>query len=123
MGSYIECNDTLQITSDQGFPLELDIHMHLKKPFDHQTFKDRIFEFKNKPSIRIYHRPPVRNFLVQNIDGKWIYWGMIHILSVNHDYINGTTSGTYKIIYINTPDEMKLAHHLMDQNTGTNYFS
>lgn len=31
MGSYIEINDTLQITREQGFPKELDWRKHKKK--------------------------------------------------------------------------------------------
>ena len=31
MGSYVEINDTLQITKEQGFPEELDWKKHLKK--------------------------------------------------------------------------------------------
>ena len=30
MGSYIELNDTLQLTTEQGFPKELDLKKHLK---------------------------------------------------------------------------------------------
>ena len=122
MGTYIETNDTLQITREQGFPKELQYDRHLIKPFTADDFKDVIFEFKDKPNIRIYHRPPVRNFLVENINGKWLYWGLIHIIEINHDYIKGTTSGKYKIIYINTPEEMEQAHKLIDRNKDTNFF-
>lgn len=45
---------------------------------------------------------PDRNFLVQNINGKWLYWGLVHIIEIVHDYVNQTTSGKFKIIYINT---------------------
>jgi len=38
-----------------------------------------------------------------------------------HDYINNTTSGKYKIIYINTPEEMKHAHNIIDRNQETKY--
>ena len=86
MGSIIEINDTLQISKEQGFPKELDLEAHLKNPLNTEDFKDRIFEFTNKPEIRMYKVPPVRNFLVENRDGKWIYWGLVHILEVHHDY-------------------------------------
>lgn len=122
MGSIIEINDTLQITKEQGFPAELDIKKHLEKPYKHEDFKDKTFKFKDKPKIRVYQAPPVRVFLVENIDGKWIYWGLVHILEITHDYINKTTSGKYKIIYVNTPEEMKQAYHLIDQNPETKYF-
>lgn len=119
MGSFVEINDTLQITKEQGFPKELDWKQHLKAPYTAEQFKDRIFEFKNKPSIRNYQMPPVRNFLVENINGKWLYWGLIHILEVKHDYIHKTTSGKFKIIYINKPEEMETAHNLIDRNKDT----
>lgn len=119
MGSYVEMNDTLQITKEQGFPKELDWREHLKNPYTAEQFKDKIFEFKDKPNIRNYQIPPVRNFLVENIDGKWLYWGLIYILEIKHDYINRTTSGKFKIIHINKPAEMEMAHNLIDRNKET----
>ena len=53
MGSYIETNDTLQITREQGFPKELQYKKHIVKPFTADDFKDVIFEFKDKPNIRV----------------------------------------------------------------------
>lgn len=123
MGSYIETNYTLQITREQGFPKQLNYEKHKITPYIAEDFENKIFEFKDKPNIRIYHRPPVRNFLVQNIDGKWLYWGLVHILEIHHDYIKNTTSGKYKIIYINTPEEMKYAHNIIDRNKETKYMS
>ncbi len=123
MGSYIEVNDTLQITREQGFPDQLKYNDHIKKPFTAEDFKDTVFGFRDKPGIRIFHRPPVRNFLVENIDGKWLYWGQIHIVEIEHDYINETTSGKFRIIYINTPEEMKTAFDLIDRNPDTNYLA
>ena len=112
-------NDTLQITKEQGFPKELNLKKYLEKPCTAEQFKDMICELKNTPNIRNYHMPPVRNFLVENIDGKWLYWGQIHMLEVKHDYINKTTSGKYKIIYINKSEEMEMAHNLIDRNKET----
>ena len=121
MWSFIEINDTLQITNDQGFPMELSYQKHIEKPLKADDFKDKIFEFYDKPNIRLYQNPPVRNFLVQNIDGKWLYWWLIHILEVRHDYINNTTSWKYKIIYINSPEEMKTAFDVIDRGAETNF--
>ena len=90
MGSFIEINDTLQITKEQGFPQELDWKQHILKPYTAEQFQDKVFEFKDKSGIRLYKVPPVRNFLVENIDGKWLYWGLIHILEtkqVNRDLV------------------------------------
>jgi len=122
MGSFIEINDTLRITSEQGFPKELNLEKHLINPYEVEDFPDKIFEFRDKPEIRFYKIPPVRNFLVESRDDKWIYWGLCHIVEVKFDYLKRTTSGKFKIIYINTPDEMKKAHELIDRNTDTNYF-
>lgn len=119
MGSMIEINDTLQITREQGFPDELKLERHLISPYAAEMFKDKVFEFKGKPNIRNYQMPPVRCFLVENVNGKWLYWGLVHIIEVCHDYINKTTSGRFKIIYINKPEEMEMAHNLIDRNPDT----
>ena len=124
MGSMIELNDTLQISAEQGFPMNiLDINRHLKNPYTTKDVDGKVFSFHNKSEIRMYKSPPVRNFLVQNINNKWIYWGLVHILEITHNYVNKTTSGKYKIIYINTPEEMKQAYHLIDQRPDFDYFS
>ncbi len=124
MGSIFEINDSLVITREQGFPKELQLDAHMQKPFIATDFTDKVFEFKNKQDIRLYQMPPVRNFLVEKTDqGKWIYWGLVHILSLTHDYESQTTAGKFKVIYINTLAEMKQAHHLIDRDHKTNYFS
>jgi hypothetical protein len=123
MGTEIKINDTLQITLLQGFPKGLILEEHLKNPLKAENFSEKIFEFKNKDGIRIYQVLPVRNFLVENRNGKWIYWGLCHIVETTCNYVNKTTSGKFKIIYINTPDEMKKAHELIDRNPDTSYFS
>lgn len=119
----IEINDTLQLTKEQGFPKNLDIEKHLISPFKTEEFTDKIFEFKNKKDIRLYKVPPVRNFLVENVDSKWIYWGRVHIIEITHDNINRTTSGKFKIFYINSPEEMKQMFKLTDGRPEFDYFS
>lgn len=123
MGSFVELNDTLQLTREQGFPAELDLEQHLKNPYMLGDFKDKVFAFHAKPDIRIYKIPPVRNFLVENKGGKWIYWGLVHILETTCDYVNKTTSGKFRIIRINSPEEMKNAFGLIDMRPGLNYFA
>ena len=123
MGSFIEMNDTLQISKEQGFPSELDYVQHTKNQFKSSDFAGCIFEFRNKPKVRIYQLPPVRNFLVQNIDGKWLYWGLIHVLEVTHDTVKQTTSGKFKIVHIYSPEEMKEAHKIVDRNPDTDYLN
>lgn len=122
MGSLVEFNDTLQITTEQGFPLELDLAKHTEKPFTAQDFAGRIFEFKDKPKPRIYHPSPTRIFLVQNINDKWIYWGHCVILEQTIHSETGTTSGKFKILKIYSPEHQRL----MTQNEspdGLSYFA
>jgi hypothetical protein len=115
MGSVIEINDTLRITSEQGFPAELDIEKHLhEKPYTLDDVKDKVFSFLAKPKIRVYKQPPVRNFLAQDLDGKWIYWGLCYILEVHHDYVKQETSGKFQIVRLFTPEEIEKAFELVD---------
>ena len=107
MGSYVEFNDTLQITSEQGFPSELSLEKHIVKPLTAKDFEGRIFEFYDKNGARLYHPAPNRCFLVHNINGKWLYWGKIIVIEQT---IKGeskekqATSGKYKIIEIYNPE-------------------
>jgi hypothetical protein len=123
MGTSFIKNDTLQISKEQGFPEELDYEKHKIKPFSSSDFEGRVFKFKDKPLLRLYQTPPVRNFFVQNIDGKWLYWGLVHILEVVHDNIKQITSGKFKIIYIYTPEEMLYAHRLIDRVEETDFLN
>jgi hypothetical protein len=115
MGSFVEVNDTLQITKAQGFPKELDYEKHLKKPFTVADFNSREFSFTDKKEIRIYQQPPVTNLFVENIDGKWLFWGMVEITEIRHDYVKKVTSGKYRIIQIYSPSEMKQMEKLIDR--------
>jgi hypothetical protein len=110
MGSFVELNDTLQITMEQGFPADiLDLKKHQEKPITLDEVKDKVFEFHDKPNARIYHLAPTRVFLVHNIEGKWLYWGTIVLLEQTITW-NGNehkTSGKYKIIKIYDPEYQK----------------
>jgi hypothetical protein len=123
MGSFIEINDTLRITKEQGFPEELDLETHLSNPYTLDMVKDKVFKFTSKPKIRVYKIPPVRNFLVEDRDGKWVYWGLCYILHIEHDYEKEETSGSFKIVRLNTPEEMKQMFKLTHfTNPDQNYF-
>lgn len=106
MGSFIEFNDTLQLTTEQGFPKELKLQRHLVKPFTTEDFKDRVFLF-HKPNMRIYHPAPTRCFLVHNIDDKWLYWGHCQIIEQTIHAESKTTSGKFIITKIYTPEHQK----------------
>jgi hypothetical protein len=109
MGSIIEFNDTLQISQEQGFPAEiLDIEKYQQTPIQFDSIKDKIFEFKNKCSARLFHTPPTRCFLVQNLNGKWIHWGKIEIIEQtisSHPDNSLTTSGKFKITELYSPEQ------------------
>ncbi len=121
MGSFIEINDTLQLTTEQGFPSELDYAKHKANPFKAEDFEDKVFEFKDKKEVRIYKLPPVRNFLVQNINDKWLYWGLVHMLEITHNNVDKTTSGKFKIIQIYPPDKMKDAFIFARPSSADSY--
>ncbi len=123
MGAYIEINDTLRLSKEQGFPVQLDIDTHIHNPFSLRQVEEKTFSFTEKSGIRVYKIPPVRNFLVEDIDGKWLYWGLCHIVHIEHDYVRKVTSGVYKIIHLNTPEEMKQAFWLIDRVAEHDYFS
>ena len=125
MGSYVELNDTVQITTEQGFPEEiLNLEKHKKNPIILDDVKDKVFEFKDKPNARIFHPSPNRCFLVHNINGKWLYWGKIVMLEQT---IKGetpetqTTSGKYKIIAIYDPEYQEQITK-NETNPGKSYF-
>ncbi|MDD5147901.1 MAG: hypothetical protein PHH08_00380 [Candidatus ainarchaeum sp.] len=124
MGSFVELNDTLQITTEQGFPAStLDLQKHQKKPISLDSVKDKVFEFHDKESARIFHLAPTRVFLVHNIGGKWLYWGKAIMLeqTIKWDGKNHKTSGKYKIIQIYSPDyQIQITKN--ETNPGKSYF-
>ena len=121
MGSFIELNDTLRITTEQGFPKELILEKHLKKSFTSKDFEGRIFEFHDKPGIRLYHPAPNRCFLVHDINGKWLYWGKVLMLEQTIHAETKTTSGKFKIIKIYDPAYQKQIT-INETEPGKSYF-
>ena len=117
MGTLVEINDTLQLTTEQGFPVEsLDYQRHCAKPVSLDAVKDKLLTFRNKPSARIFQLDPVRVYYVHNIDGKWLFWGHVFIQSLSIEKQlepDGTwkdkwmTSGTYFISEIYEPEYQK----------------
>jgi len=124
MGSFVELNDTLQITREQGFPADiLNLEKHRKSPIKLASVPS-VFEFHDKPGARLYHQAPTRCFLVQNIGGKWIYWGKIVVIEQT---IKGeseetqTTSGKYRIIELYEPAyQEQITRH--ESPKGKSYF-
>ena len=118
MGTFIEFNDTLQITTAQGFPSDLlDLERHRKTPITLATVKDQIFAFHNKSGARLYIREPVRVYLAHNIEGEWLFWGRIFIqsqtigkqLAADGSWSGEwVTSGTYKIVDLYEPEYQRV---------------
>lgn len=118
MGSMVEINDTLQLTTEQGFPALLDLERHQKKPITLADVTDKLFEFKGKPSARIFQLDPVRVYFVHNIDGKWLFWGRVFIqsltisksLDAKGNWVEGewVTAGTYRIVDVYPPAYQKV---------------
>jgi hypothetical protein len=115
MGTFIEINDTLQLTTEQGFPVHLlELQKHLANPVKTEDVQHLLFEFRDKAGARFFHYDPCRVYLVHNINGKWLFWGHIFIQSQSiykKQDANGVwkegdwlTSGTYKITEIYPPD-------------------
>ncbi|UTW61326.1 hypothetical protein KFE98_15075 [bacterium SCSIO 12741] len=129
MGSFIEVNDTLPLTVEQGFPANiLDINRQsTSNPVTLKEVEGRIFEFHNKPSARIFQRDPVRLYLVQKIDGKWLFWGHALLQTQQwektdpEDNDSWTTSGSYIINKIYDPEYQK-AVTINESVPGLSYF-
>ena len=61
MGTMVEINDTLQLTTEQGFPAKiLDRAAHCKKPITLDALRGQILKFEHKPSARIFQLDPTK---------------------------------------------------------------
>ena len=127
MGSKEEINDALQLTAEQGFPVHiLDLEKHRQKPITAKDLEGMVFEFHGKSGVRRYHHSPTRNFLIQNINGKWIYWGKVLIIEQTvsgEDDETAMTSGKYRILEIYDPIYQEQAtKHECPPGKGLSYF-
>ncbi|MFY0628982.1 MAG: hypothetical protein JXR05_01305 [Flavobacteriaceae bacterium] len=132
MGSFVEINDTLQLTDEQGFPSDIfDLEKHRKNPVTLKDVEGKVFEFKDKPSARIFQIDPVRVYYVHNVDGKWLFWGRVLIQSQHIEKVlnddgswtegNWKTSGTYTILSVYDP-EYQHTFTLNEAPDDRNYF-
>jgi hypothetical protein len=118
MGSNVEINDTLQLTTAQGFPIDIfDYDKHRLTPVTLADVTGKVFSFKNKSGARLFHLDPVRVFLVHAIDGKWLFWGRVLMQSQtiekafdddgNWDGKSWMTSGSYTVMDVYDPAYQK----------------
>ena len=120
MGSMLEINDTLQITTEEGFPARIfDLERHRKNPITLDQVKDMVFEFKGKTGPRFFLLDPVRVYWYHNIKNRWLAWGQIvmqeqtitrnpkaapHQGAINiSDADQWVTHGKYKVLKIYDP--------------------
>ena len=104
MGSTLEFNDALKISKDRGFPKELTLENHQFNPYSSSMILGKTFEFWNNDA-RYYHQPPVRLFLVEEIEGKWLYWG--HCLVLEQSIRDGKTYGIFTVTKLYRPNYQK----------------
>jgi len=133
MGSFIELNDTLLISVNQGFPASIfDLENHRKQPVTLEEVNGKVFSFKHKKGARLFHLDPVRVFLVQKIGEKWLFWGKAVVLSQTisqvrdkeNKWINDEweTSGTFRFTDIYEPRYQELVTG-RESPEGKNFFS
>lgn len=126
MGSILEINDTLQITTEQGFPENLfNLERHRANPITLDEVEGRLFDFAAKTGPRFFHLDPVRVYWYHNIDGRWLAWGQIVMQtqtisrnpnppaevggSINiSDPKSWVTSGQYKVLKIYDPEYQEM---------------
>jgi hypothetical protein len=138
VGSILEFNDTLQLTTAEGFPADIfDLARHRARPITLEEVKGRVFTFKDKERPRFFHLDPVRVYWFHNIDGLWLAWGQIvvHEQTISRnpnpppqgppnvsDPDQWVTSGKYTVLKIYDPDYQELVTR-NETPPGLSYFS
>ena len=112
MGSTLELNDTLLLTAEQGFPKDkLNLQQHQKQGISLHDLADQTFTF-TKDGARVFHLDPVRVFLVQKIEGKWLFWGnaLIQSQTIRKSPRDGqwVTTGQFIVSKIYDPETQRL---------------
>jgi len=119
MGSVIEINDTLKISKARGFPAELNLAEHVCNAVASlERIKDKQYSFWNAGE-RVYHRAPTRVFLVEEIEGKWLYWG--HALVLQQTMSSDKTEGIFKVAKLYDPDYQRQVT-INESPAGKSYF-
>ena len=76
MGSMLEINDTLQLTTEQGFPAETLRSRAAPPGADHaRRGEGHGVRVQGQARARFFHLDPVRVYWYHNIDGRWLAWG------------------------------------------------
>ncbi len=91
-------NDTLQLTSAQGFPKKLELNQEYKFEKDKQ---------------RLYRLPPARVFLAHNQNGTWDYRGEALIIELTILPLVSKTTGKFKIVKLYNDQQRKVFNENM----------
>lgn len=121
MGSSIEINDTLKISKERGFPAILTLDTHVQTPRTLADLKNAVYNFWNADE-RLYHRAPTRVFLVEEINGKWLYWGHANVIEQTIDSEKHQTRGKFIVTRIYAPDYQRQITQ-NESPIGKSYFS
>ena len=109
----LEINDTLQCTTEQGFPADIfDLEKHLKTPITIDQVKDQIFSFYGMRNMRFYQHIPCRVYIAHHTpNDKWLFWGhiMIHSQTITgSDRDHMVTSGEYTFSQVYSPEYQEM---------------
>lgn len=107
MGTEIKLNDTLVLNQEQGFPKDLlDFEKHKNSPQSLTSLENKTFTFE-KEGARVFHLDPVRVFLVESINDKWLFWGKVVMLSQTikkNREDQWVTQGNFKFVDLYDPE-------------------
>ncbi|MBI3893576.1 MAG: hypothetical protein HY303_18820, partial [Candidatus Wallbacteria bacterium] len=80
----------------------------------------KTYEFR-LPGPRLFHRPPVRVFLVEEIDGKWRFAGHALVVRQTIDSETETTYGVFRVLKLYEESYSRLAT-LHESPPGKSYY-
>lgn len=112
MGCNVYIKHILKLSKEEGFPLELRVEDHQANPDASRQFLGRSFEFEREGQGVHYYHAPQSVFLVEDVKGKWLYWGRAEITRqvTDSDTVTprGKISGKYVIVKIYDPESQKV---------------
>jgi hypothetical protein len=126
MGTPLELNDTLLLSTEQGFPAALlDRERHVRAPLRAEDFAHQLFEFHGKEGARFFHLAPTRVVLVHKIGERWLAWGhaLIEEQTIRRpaDGRGYETAGKFRIAKLFDPHYQEL-HTRNETPPGRSYF-
>ena len=106
MGSMIEMNAILKLTTEAGMPSSPEVG----KRYEFRLEGERVFQF-----------PPVWVTLVHEISGKWRFVGWADVVKQTIDAENHTTSGEFIITRV-FPEEFTRLASFYESPSGKSFY-